>query len=100
MRLSRSGDEIGCQAETFSLCSVGIWESFGLKEQLDKVFLLKVTSWGAGACELEVSESGDQTLAALNVPRSAASSLCGLLPRLGGPWKDLCFFAFLFAFRT
>lgn len=68
--------------------------------QLDKVFLLKVTSWGAGACELEVSESGDQTLAALNVPRSAASSLCGLLPRLGGPWKDLCFFAFLFAFRT
>lgn len=75
VRLSRSGDEIGCQAEMFSLCSVGVWESFGLKEQHDKVFLLKVTSWGAGACELDMSESGDQAPAALKVPRSAASSL-------------------------
>lgn len=61
VRLSRSGDEIGCQAEKFSLCSAGIWKSFGLKEQHDKVFLLKVTSWGALACELDMSESGDQT---------------------------------------
>lgn len=100
MRLSRSGDEIGCQAETFSLCSAGIWKPLGLKEQHDKVFLLKVTSWGARACKLEVSESRDQTPAELKVPGSAASSLVASFLDWMAHGKISAALHFLFAFRT
>lgn len=62
--------------------------------------LLKVTFWGAGACEQDMRGSGDQTPAAFRVPGSAASFLHGLFLSLDGPQYDVCLFAILFAFRT